>query len=117
MKFLPFAFIILLCFNLTAQELSIIPQPVSIQQQTGSFTLKNSFSIGLSSLDPNCKRVADYLAKKILTSAGFSSTIGKIERASTIRFHLLAKSKNSEIGNEGYLLKVYTDSVSISANE
>jgi hexosaminidase len=100
-----------------AQELSIIPEPVSIQAQNGNFILKNNFSIGVSSSDKDTKRVSDYLAKKISTSTGFTSSPGKIDKTTSIRLRLInSKNKNSEIGSEGYLLNVYPDSISIFAN-
>jgi len=100
-----------------AQQLSIIPEPVSVQPQAGSFVLKNNFSIGLSPSDKDTKKVGDYLVKKISTATGYTAVIGKIEKATAIRLRLLnSKNKNNEIGTEGYLLNVYPDSVSILAN-
>ena len=104
--------------SINAQELSIIPEPVSAKQVSGSFVLKNNFSIGLSSFDETSKRVTEYLSKKISIGTGYTSTVGKIEKATSIRLRTFnSKNKNSELGKEGYLLNVYPDSVSILANE
>src|SRR5258708_34857630 len=104
--------------KVSAQEVAIIPQPVSVQPQPGTFTLKNSFSIGVSSQDADSRRVAEYLSKKISIASGFASEISKLKKETVIRLRLLtAKNKNGEIGREGYLLQVYQDSVAISANE
>jgi len=101
-----------------AQQLSIIPEPVSVQQLSGTFVLKNNFSIGLSSPDKDSKRVGDYLAKKIALATGYTFTTGKIEKSTSIRLRLFnSKKRNAELGTEGYLLNVTPDSVSIVANE
>ncbi|MGC4022039.1 MAG: family 20 glycosylhydrolase [Cyclobacteriaceae bacterium] len=117
LKYVIVFFVLISSKALWSQEIAIIPQPVSIQQQNGSFILKNNFSIGLSLVDENNTRVANYLCKRISIATGFSFSINKLDKNSTVRFHLISKSKNIEIGNEGYLLNVYQDSVSISANQ
>lgn len=72
----------------------------------------------MSSPNADSRRVAEYLSKKISIATGFASEFGKVKKETAIRFHLsAAKSKNAEIGKEGYLLNVYQDSVSIIANE
>lgn len=117
-KFLTLSVLVLLLSKVCAQDVAIIPQPVSVQPQAGTFTLKNNFSVGLSSPDAGSKRAAEYLTRKISTASGFTSEIGKLKKETAIRLHLsAAKDKKAEIGNEGYLLGVYQDSVSIVANE
>jgi hexosaminidase len=101
-----------------AQDVAIIPEPVSKEMRQGSFALKNNFSIGVPVGNPDAKRIAEYLSRKISVATGFSSTIENVKKESSIRFRVLgAKSQNVEIGKEGYLLTVYADSVSIVANE
>lgn len=118
MKKIIFLFVFAAPFtSIRAQQLSIIPEPVSIQPMPGSFVLKNNFSVGLSSTDKDIKKVGDYLVKKISSATGYTSAIGKIEKSTVIRlrqFH--ARNTNGEIGTEGYLLNVYPDSVAILAN-
>lgn len=109
------AFIVVIS-QIHAQDLAIIPEPVSVQKKTGVFALKNNFTIGLSSTNADSRRVADYLTKKILIASGFASTIDKLKKESIIRFHLGMGNKNL-LGKEGYELNVYPDSVSITANE
>ncbi len=100
-----------------AQELAIIPEPVSVKKLTGTFILKNNFSIGLNSLDRDSKRVADYLSEKISLASGLKGSIDKIDRNTVIRFHLSnPKNKTALLGSEGYSLDVFPDSVSIAAN-
>jgi len=102
---------------INAQQLSIIPEPVAVQPLSGSFVLKNHFSIGHSPSDKDAKRVGDYLAKTISTATGFTAEVGKTEKSTSIRLRLLnSKNKNNEIGTEGYLLHVYPDSVAVLAN-
>ncbi len=117
-KIILLAFFIVPLAGVKAQQLAIIPEPVSTKQLTGSFVLKNNCSIGLSPSDKDSKRVSEYLSKKISVTTGYSSTVGKIERATSIRLRTFnVKNKNTELGKEGYLLNVYPDSVSILANE
>jgi len=104
--------------NAHAQEIAIIPEPVSVQRQSGSFALKNGLSVGLPSQDSECQRTAEYLTKRIATASGFTFDIGPFNKTTSIRLRLLSsKSKDAEIGKEGYLLNVYPDSVAILANE
>lgn len=108
--------LVIILFGASAQEVAIIPEPVSLQKKTRIFSLTKNFSIGLSSTDVQSKRVAEYLAKKISTASALTPEIGKLKKESAIRFHLNSK-KNSEIGSEGYFLSIFPDSVSITANE
>ncbi|MBS1681034.1 MAG: family 20 glycosylhydrolase [Bacteroidetes bacterium] len=115
-KILLFNLCLLFVASSWAQELSIIPQPVLVQSQPGSFILKNNFTVGVSSNDEVTARVVNYITKKLSVSTGFAFSTGKIEKNSIFRFHL-SRLKNSELGTEGYQLNVYPDSVSITANQ
>ena len=97
-------------------KISIIPQPVAVEDKEGSFQLSASTSIGLFGSNVEIEKIGNYLSAKLSTATGFKSSVKNNDRSSQIRLVLL-KSKNSELGKEGYLLSVYTDSVSVRANE
>ncbi|HEX5168321.1 MAG TPA: family 20 glycosylhydrolase [Cyclobacteriaceae bacterium] len=98
------------------QMVSIIPQPVSVQINDGSFRLEPSTSIGVFGNNSDADKVARYLSDKLRTPTGFLFEVKKNDRSSKIRMIIL-KNKDSVIGKEGYLLSVFRDSVSIQANE
>ncbi len=97
-------------------KISIIPQPVSVEEKEGNFQLSASTSIGLFGSDAEIEKIGNYLSAELATATGFKNSVKNNDRSSQIRLVLL-KSKNSEIGKEGYLLSVYKDSVSIRADE
>ncbi len=95
---------------------AIIPEPVSLVQKTGVFTLKNNVVINVSGDDAAALKAAGYLSKAISTATGFNVTTRKNGIAATINLALL-KSPSKELGDEGYQLSVTAKSVSISANK
>jgi hexosaminidase len=95
---------------------AIIPEPVSLVQKTGVFTLKNNVVLNVSGDDAAALKAAGYLSKAISTATGFNVTTRKNGIAATINLALL-KSPSKELDDEGYQLSVTAKSVSISANK
>jgi hexosaminidase len=111
-----FLFAFLLSFaRLQGQEASInlIPQPVEIQRTGGAFQLTGSSSLSFS--DPDCRSIAELLAKKLNIPTGFlirtkQGTSGSIQLN-------LNKIPVDKLGKEGYTLISSSKGIIITANE
>lgn len=95
-----------------AQQLSIIPQPVSIITGSGSFVIDKNTSLHFNSSDKDLQAVADYFSSCINHISGFVLK-NNTKKINSIEFSI---AKTNEIGNEGYLLNVNPTSVTITAN-
>ncbi|HET6769931.1 MAG TPA: family 20 glycosylhydrolase, partial [Chitinophagaceae bacterium] len=94
-------------------QLSIIPEPVSVQQKEGNYAFKDKITIGG---DASAKNIIDWLKDK-LSVTGLLVSIAAANEKADILF-TLNKAANATIGREGYQLIVSTnDGVKISANE
>jgi hexosaminidase len=94
---------------------SIIPQPVTVIENEGSFTLPSAVTIRASS-HPEIIETAAYLKKKITQSTGKHVTISHTAPSATIRLVMNAIA-DTTIGNEGYHLTVSPQHVLIKANQ
>lgn len=113
--FLILSAVIMLTGAAVAQrKISIIPEPVSIQQTNGSFKLPQSISIQAPS-GTEVKPVTDFLQSKLTKATGYVAGVGSASNAS-IRL-VLNSSAEQEIGDEGYKLSVTPNAVTITANK
>ena len=95
------------------QTIAIIPEPVSIEQQDGEFTLKKNIIIS-SSHNEEVANVISFLKEKLSTST--QSTF-EIEHNSSLIELLLNEKRDNTIGDEGYKLSVNPERVTIWANK
>lgn len=94
-------------------QVSIIPEPVSLQQKEGSYSFKNSIII---SSDASAKKITDWLKEK-LSVTGLPVSVVATSEKSDILFSL-NKTGNAAIGKEGYQLTVSAnDGIKVSAND
>ncbi|MCR4659796.1 MAG: family 20 glycosylhydrolase [Bacteroidales bacterium] len=94
-------------------NVAITPEPVYMNKKTGSFTLGSTPDIYLSGLGQN-SQTAKYIAKSMRHAHIRPSFVGQpTSGCITIG---LNETINPEIGDEGYLLEVHPDGVSITAN-
>ena len=97
-------------------QLSIIPEPVSLQQKEGVYTLKTQIVIEEGSTNLAVKKIADWLKEK-LSVTGLPASIASSAEKADIHFSL-NKTANNTIGKEGYQLNVSANNgVTITANE
>lgn len=96
---------------LFAQEITIIPQPVSVVKKQGFFVVDSKTSIIFNSSDKQLKAGADLLSTYIKTGHGID--LQKNASGKIISFKL---AKTAEIGNEGYMLNVKSNGITITAN-
>ncbi len=103
--------------KIMAQDISIIPQPVEMQRQTGVFTLKPTMAIGVKNNDAASERVGSFFAAKIAPATGMllPTSWGKMDKQREINF-FINQTPNPVIGNEGYTLEVTPKKVILTAN-
>ena len=104
------------CLITSAQDISIIPVPVSQQLGQGSFELSAATVLVVPSKQPAIQKIAGYFSDKIKPATGLTlKTSETTGNSSTIQFALNAKP-DAKLGNEGYLLETNSTNVKISAN-
>lgn len=104
--------LLLPCFLLAQQKVSIIPQPVSLQLDKGNFTIDAKTTISYAKKNKSLKATADFLAAGINKISGINLS-QNTAKPKKIEFKI---TPTNEIGEEGYLLNVTADAVTIIAN-
>src|SRR6187401_959484 len=100
----------------STSQVSIIPEPVSLQQKEGVYNLKTQIVIEENSTNLAVKKIADWLKEK-LSATGLPVSIASSAEKADIHFSL-DKTANNTIGKEGYQLSVSANNgVTITANE
>lgn len=109
-------FLLLLCIipEVYAQKpaISIIPQPVEIQQNDGAFMISGSSAVTYNS--PEGSKAASLFVSRLNTASGINLS-AKEGSNGTIQFNI-NKPVNTSIGNEGYTLQSTPQGIIISAN-
>ncbi|WP_333819964.1 beta-N-acetylhexosaminidase [Ohtaekwangia sp.] len=100
--------------NVRAQNISLIPAPVSLKQEPGHFLLTNTTTISVPAKQPEVARIAQYLIDKIKPATGYTLTSSEGGKAH-ITFTLNAKP-DARLGKEGYTLHTEAGKVDIAAN-
>src|SRR6188768_1858594 len=113
-------FVVIILFVLIVpasfSQVSIIPEPVSLQQKEGVYNFKTQVVIEEGSTNLAVKKIADWLKEK-LSVTGLPVSIASTAEKADIHF-FLNKTANNTIGKEGYQLKVSANNgVTITANE
>jgi hexosaminidase len=94
---------------------NIIPRPVSVQKQTGSFTITNSTILFVETGNAEIKAVGTYLSGKLSPSMGFTLPVVESAVPSNGNIYMTTNGGDPSLGDEGYQITVSTDSVLISA--
>ena len=115
MKFIPSLLFLLSINMLHAQNssLNLIPQPVEVKQNTGSFTLTKSVTVGFNT--PEGLDIAQMLVQKINVATGFGIKAVQGKKA-TIQLNINAVP-DQQLGKEGYTLASTSKCVTITANQ
>lgn len=92
------------------QGINIIPAPLSLVQNEGSFRLSKSTTIYAS--NEEAKTIAGFFASKIKRSTGFPLTITDTEKSKGITLLIDA---GLEVNDEGYTLEVTPQKVTVKA--
>lgn len=93
-------------------SVSIIPAPVSVSMRDGDFLLDKSVSVHFQSSSKDLQLAAAFLGSALQKLSGFALPVNAASKK-VIAFTI---GNNEEIGMEGYLLKVSTDKIEITAN-
>src|SRR5678815_2436018 len=97
-------------------QVSIIPEPVSLQQKEGAYNFKTQIVIEEGSTNLAVKKTADWLKEK-LSVTGLPVSVASSAEKADIHFSL-NKTANNTIGKEGYQLSVSANNgVTITAND
>ena len=115
MKNLLLFFLVMIIAAVQAQNsaLNLIPQPVEVKLEKGSFSLTKSTSIGYNK--PESRETAEMLAKKLNVATGFNlkATQGN-KGAILLNLNFVP---DPQLGKEGYSLVSTSKSIIISANQ
>ncbi|MGZ3858635.1 MAG: glycoside hydrolase family 20 protein [Flavisolibacter sp.] len=95
-----------------AQQVNIIPQPVSLQLKEGSFIIDNNTTLKINPTSPDLRAAAAFFNAYFKSITGRNLPVNTIKKKS-MEFRL---SRIAEIGEEGYLLNVSPTTVLIRAN-
>ena len=95
------------------EPISIIPQPVKVKLDPGSFTINNSTVVNFN--NESLQSVAEYMIGKLSKSFGFRL---QIEEGFSKGINLIILEETDEnLGDEGYILKVTPNNIQVSANK
>jgi len=97
---------------LCAQQPNIIPQPVSLQLNEGSFLIDNNTALKINTANKELKAAADFFSSYIKNISGKTLPLNA-KKSKSIELKL---AKTNDIGEEGYLLNVSPTSIVITAN-
>ena len=104
---------VLLLFHLVAfaaisqnspAKISIIPEPVQVAQNSGTFKLPKNISIEAPNND-ELKQTINFLQQRLSIPTGYTVDVASQASTPAIRL-LLNKTADASLGNEGYLLSV-----------
>jgi hexosaminidase len=95
--------------------IAIIPEPVTVIKNAGSFSLPNTVVIEVAE-QPEMKQVIAFLKDRISVPSGVHVTVSNAAPAATIKL-VLNKTTDPIIGKEGYHLSVTSKNILITANQ
>src|SRR6188768_2365381 len=112
-------FVVITFLSITSSsfsQVSIIPEPVSLQQKEGVYNFRTQNIIEEGATNLAVKKIADWLKEK-LSVTGLPVSIASSSEKADIHF-TLNKTANNTIGKEGYQLIVSANNgVTITAND
>lgn len=112
MRLFTFFFVFILLNSIvSAQNIAIIPQPVSLKTLKGNFRLTAQTTIGYS--QSAAKPMAELLATRLNAPTGYRL---KVQRQGLIQLSLNTRP-DTNLGKEGYTLDVGVQNIRIRANE
>lgn len=110
-----FLFTMASTITLQAQQISIIPEPVSIKKDSGSFTLNAKTPIVISENSPQMRHLSRYLAEKLHTATWVYADVVTSKANADSSIMLTLDNQSSPNHDEGYLLLVSDEAVEIKA--
>ncbi len=98
-----------------ANKIAIIPQPVSLVTNTGTFVLPAQVTIEAGS-QPALQQTVSFLKDRLSVPTGMSVTVKTADPSATIQL-ILNKKADNITGKEGYNLSVTPSKIIIKAND
>jgi len=102
-------------FAADSTRIRLIPEPVSIKELKGSFTLTSSVGLEVASTDKKLEGTAQWFADQLKSLTGIQLKRKGFGKMSIINLSLLQQPDKS-LGEEGYKLTVNTFHISLAAN-
>ncbi|MCJ8165717.1 glycoside hydrolase family 20 protein [Pontibacter sp. E15-1] len=101
------------------QTISIIPKPVKLTQQSGSFPLGKETRIFVDPKNEELRKIGEYLARHIKEMTGVQPAVEQKAPAknSSNYLHLTLSAPIDTLGAEGYTLHVTPEKVTLAAKE
>jgi hexosaminidase len=101
----------------TANDIAIIPQPVSLEKKSARFVLNNQTKVVADGKNADVQRVVRSFTDQVKKATGFTlAAAAPAVKANVIRF-TLNRSAEKAIGKEGYTIDVSATGVQVSAND
>jgi hexosaminidase len=99
--------------------ISIIPRPEQLEVFEGSFAINDKTNIVVAGKSERCVEVGRYLQKRIFELTGSKLKLQSQGQGSKAKNVILLATKGAEesLGDEGYILEVTKEDVTISANK
>lgn len=105
----------LISFAADTSKIKLIPEPVSLKELPGNFTLTSSVGLEVSSTDPKLETTARWFASQLKALTGIPLKQENFGKLSTINLALL-KDYDKSLGEEGYKLTVERFHIHLRAN-
>src|SRR4051794_34392223 len=109
-----FFFVLTLNAQDTSQQISIIPEPVSLTRMPGVFHLPATVQVEIPSV-PELQYLSEFFQQKLSTPTGLRINVANQSSSAVIRFQLTTK-KEGQLGDEGYTLTVTSKNILVAAN-
>ena len=102
----------------TTPKISIIPKPLELKQNNGSFSINSETKILSNQNHPELIKIGEYLAENLNTSTGFNLKVEPGSNSSDLpnSIFLQLNKNQDDLGDEGYELLVSTQSVIVRAD-
>ncbi len=101
----------------TASDISIIPQPVSLEKKAASFVLNNQTKIVADAKNTDLQRVAGYFTSQVKKATGFTLAPAAPAVKTNVISFILNRNADKNLGKEGYTIDVSAAGVRVSAND
>jgi hexosaminidase len=105
------------CAQDAPEEISIIPQPLSMTVRTGTFTMNELTSISWDRAMPELREQAEYLGSILQRSTGYAFAARSGENRAVRNSIAFTHGADSALGDEGYELESTQAGISIKAND
>lgn len=101
----------------TATEISVIPQPVSLEKKSTRFVLNNQTRVAADGKNADVQRVVRSFTNQVKKATGFTLAQAAPAVKTNVISFTLNRSADKSIGEEGYTIDVSATGVQVTAND